>query len=137
MKDLNQKRFIVAGGTGMGAAIAVRLVRQGSRIVVGDINRAGLDSLLPQLTGEAGRGVVVPFDLADETSIGPLVQRCVDEYGGIDGLAITAADLSKATLEGFTVEERKKVYGGNAAKVYNIARQLFKRAFEGQYAFAR
>jgi NAD(P)-dependent dehydrogenase (short-subunit alcohol dehydrogenase family) len=98
MKDLNGKRFIIAGGTGMGAALAVRLVRQGSRIVVGDINRAGLDSLAPQMTGESGKGVVFPFDLADEASIGPLVQRCVDEYGGIDGLAITAADLSKATL---------------------------------------
>jgi NAD(P)-dependent dehydrogenase (short-subunit alcohol dehydrogenase family) len=97
MKDLNGKRFIIAGSTGMGAALAVRLVGQGSRLVVGDVNRAGLDALLPQLTG-SGKGVVFPFDLADETSVGPLVQRCVDEYGGIDGLAITAADLSKATL---------------------------------------
>jgi NAD(P)-dependent dehydrogenase (short-subunit alcohol dehydrogenase family) len=38
------------------------------------------------------------FDLADDESIKRLVQRGMDEFGGIDGLAIPAADLSKETM---------------------------------------
>jgi len=98
MKDLKGKRIIVCGGTGMGAALAVRLVADGSRVVVGDVNQAGLDALAAEFKGKPGEGITFHYDLADHASIERLVQRCVDAYGGIDGLAITAADLSKATL---------------------------------------
>jgi NAD(P)-dependent dehydrogenase (short-subunit alcohol dehydrogenase family) len=99
MKGLMEKRIIIGGGaTGFGAALAARLSAEGSCLVVGDINEAGLKTLLPKLVALGGRAVSFVFDLADEASIGRLAQRCVDEYGGIDGLVITGADLSKATL---------------------------------------
>jgi NAD(P)-dependent dehydrogenase (short-subunit alcohol dehydrogenase family) len=99
MKGLKDKRIIIGGAaTGFGAALAARLVAERARLVVGDINETGLNALLPKLIALGGRAVAVVFDLADEASIGKLAQRCVDEYGGIDGLVITGADLSKATL---------------------------------------
>jgi NAD(P)-dependent dehydrogenase (short-subunit alcohol dehydrogenase family) len=99
MKGLKGKRYIIGGGgTGMGASLARRLVQEGASVCIGDINEAALEKILPELRRSAGNAITVKFDLADEASIGGLVQKCVDAFGGVDGLAIPGADLSDATL---------------------------------------
>jgi NAD(P)-dependent dehydrogenase (short-subunit alcohol dehydrogenase family) len=99
MRGLKGKRFIIGGGaTGMGAALALRLTQEGANVCVGDVNEAGLKKLLPELQKGSGKGMVVTFDLADDASISALVQKCVEAFGGLDGVAIPGADLSKATM---------------------------------------
>jgi NAD(P)-dependent dehydrogenase (short-subunit alcohol dehydrogenase family) len=99
MRGLKGKRFIIGGGgTGMGAALAQRLMDEGASVCVGDVNEPALKKLLPDLTRTGGKAIAVPFDLADEPSIKNLVQKCVDAFGGVDGLAVPGADLSAATL---------------------------------------
>lgn len=99
MRGLKGKRYIIGGGgTGMGAALAKRLVAEGASVCVGDVNEAALKKILPELINAGGKAIVVKFDLADEASIQALVQACVDAFGGVDGLAIPGADLSDATL---------------------------------------
>jgi NAD(P)-dependent dehydrogenase (short-subunit alcohol dehydrogenase family) len=96
---LKGKRIIIGGGaTGMGAALATRLVNEGACVVVGDINESALEKSVADLVATGGKAIAVTFDLADDGSIVRLVQRCVDEFGGVDGLAITGADLSAATI---------------------------------------
>jgi NAD(P)-dependent dehydrogenase (short-subunit alcohol dehydrogenase family) len=99
MRGLKDKRIIIGGGgTGIGAALAARLVAEGAKVVVGDVNEPALKSSVARLTANGGKALGVVFDLADEASIGRLVKRCVEEFGGVDGLAIPGADLSAATL---------------------------------------
>jgi NAD(P)-dependent dehydrogenase (short-subunit alcohol dehydrogenase family) len=99
MQDLVGKRIIIGGGaTGIGAGLAGHLVDLGANVIVGDINEAGLKTLQPQLQGKTGKAVPMVFDLSDDGSIERLVQRCLDEFGGIDGLAIPGADLSHGNL---------------------------------------
>jgi NAD(P)-dependent dehydrogenase (short-subunit alcohol dehydrogenase family) len=99
MRGLKGKRFIVGGGaTGIGAALAIRLTEEGANVCVGDINEAGMAKLLPKLQKNSGKGITKAFDLADDASIAALVQHAVDAFGGLDGVAITGADLSSATM---------------------------------------
>jgi NAD(P)-dependent dehydrogenase (short-subunit alcohol dehydrogenase family) len=99
MRGLKGKRIIVGGGaTGIGAALALRLAEEGAHVCVGDVNADALKTLLPQLQKHDAKAMVVTFDLADDASIEALVKRAVDAFGGLDGLAITGADLSHATL---------------------------------------
>ncbi len=100
MQDLAGKRIIIGGGaTGMGAALAIRLVKLGAKVIVGDRNAEGLKALEPELAEGPGQAITMAFDLMDDASIEALVQRCVDEFGGVDGLAIPAADTSPATMQ--------------------------------------
>jgi NAD(P)-dependent dehydrogenase (short-subunit alcohol dehydrogenase family) len=95
MQGLKDKRIIIGGGaTGIGSALAARLAAEGSRLVLGDINEAGLHATAAPLLANGAEIQMIPFDLADDKSIAALVQLCVDTFGGIDGLAIPAADLS-------------------------------------------
>jgi len=98
MKGLKGKRIVVGGGaTGIGASCVTRLVEEGAHVVVGDLNEAGLKKLAADLAGK-GKLITVPFDLSDEASINGLVERAARELGGIDGVVIPAADLSKENL---------------------------------------
>ena len=56
MRGLRGKRVIIGGGaTGMGAALATRLVAEGASVCVGDVNEPALNRLLPQLETNGGK----------------------------------------------------------------------------------
>jgi NAD(P)-dependent dehydrogenase (short-subunit alcohol dehydrogenase family) len=67
MKGLKDKGIIVGGGaTGIGAALAVRLVREGARVVVGGINFPALEACVARRGGAGGNVIDILSDLADE-----------------------------------------------------------------------
>jgi NAD(P)-dependent dehydrogenase (short-subunit alcohol dehydrogenase family) len=99
MRGLKDKVFLIAGGaTGIGAATAKRLAREGASVAIGDINVAGATATAEQITQSGGRAVAVEFDLADMHSVQDLVDRTIEEFGGIHGLHNVGADLSDHNL---------------------------------------
>lgn len=99
MKGLESKRIVVAGGAGgIGAAVCFRLAAEGARVIVGDINAAGAMATVDLIREAGGEAQAIHFDLADEESTNALIRAAVVNYGGIDGLANVAADLSPATM---------------------------------------
>lgn len=99
MKGLQGKRIVIAGGaTGIGAATAERLAEEGASVVVGDVNLDGAQTTVKRIAEAGGTAFAVEFDLADEHSIQALVDRAVDELGGVDGLYNVGADLSAGNL---------------------------------------
>lgn len=100
MRGLTGKRIVVASGaTGIGAATAERLAAEGARLVVGDINDAGLAQTLERIRRARGTAHAAHYDLADADSTAALISACVARYGGIDGLANIGADVGTATLK--------------------------------------
>jgi NAD(P)-dependent dehydrogenase (short-subunit alcohol dehydrogenase family) len=100
MRGLAGKRIVVASGaTGIGAATAERLADEGAKLIVGDINDAGLAETVGRIRKAGGTARPVHYDLADAASIAALIGTCVAEYGGIDGLANIGADVGTATLK--------------------------------------
>lgn len=96
MRGLKDKRYVIGGGaTGLGAALARRLVEEGARVMVGDINAAGLAALAASTNGAL---LTETADLSESEPVERLIARAAKEFGGIDGLGITVADLSKNTM---------------------------------------
>jgi len=96
MRGLKDKRYVIGGGaTGLGAALARRLVEEGARVMVGDINAAGLEALAASTNGAI---LTEAADLSEPEPVDRLIARAAKDLGGIDGLAITVADLSKNTM---------------------------------------
>lgn len=99
---LDGKVAVVSGGTsGMGAAAARGLAAEGARVVIG-----GRDQSRGETVAGDCRGVFQPTDVTRVADCRALVQRAVDEFGGIDVLVNSAGILPlgpvlDVTEEGF------------------------------------
>lgn len=94
MRGLEDKIFIVAGGgSGIGAATALRLAEEGAAVVVGDLRREAAERTAGEVAAAGGRARAVQFDIASEDSVRALVAAAVETFGGLDGMHVNAADL--------------------------------------------
>lgn len=96
MRGLEGKVAIVTGGAGrIGRAVVARLVSEGVRVAVADIDGAAAEAVAAE-QGDAAVGIA--FDAADEPSIVNLVARTVDRFGGLDILHNNAAFVNLGDL---------------------------------------
>ncbi|MGB1140756.1 MAG: SDR family NAD(P)-dependent oxidoreductase, partial [Halioglobus sp.] len=99
MKNLAGKCVLVCGGaTGIGAATVRRLLAEGARVGLGDLNLEGAQALASELSAE-GDVVAWQYDQADETSINALVENATAHFGTLDGLFANVADIGAVVEE--------------------------------------
>lgn len=83
-----QVAIVTGGASGIGEATCRRLVAEGARVVIADVNADAAQTLAGQLGTSAS---AVAFDAADVASVQRLVQGTVDRYGRLDVLHNNAA----------------------------------------------
>ena len=83
MGELDGKVAVITGaGSGMGKASARIFVREGARVVVGDVSGAEKDT-----AAELGDAAVpFPCDVSDEDEVAAMIEAAVREFGQIDVL---------------------------------------------------
>jgi NAD(P)-dependent dehydrogenase (short-subunit alcohol dehydrogenase family) len=99
VRGLTDKVAVVAGGgSGIGAATAVRLAEEGAQVVVGDLVAENAESVAAAIRKDGGRAVSAHFDISVDDSVAALCAVAVDEFGGLDLMHANAADLSEAAI---------------------------------------
>lgn len=119
---LSGKRAIVTGAaSGIGAAVATRFVEEDASVVLADIDVEGAREVADSLDGET---MVVETDVSDSSSVDALVEKTVEEFGGLDVLVNNAGvgvfghvpDLSNDDWEtAVGVDLNSVFYGSRAA----------------------
>ncbi|TVT38810.1 SDR family oxidoreductase [Amycolatopsis rhizosphaerae] len=88
---LKDRAVVVTGaGRGLGEAFAVHLAQAGARVVVNDIDAGLAESAAENIRRYGGQAVASGHDVADPEQAQALVDLCVGEFGGIDGLVNNA-----------------------------------------------
>jgi 3-oxoacyl-[acyl-carrier protein] reductase len=85
--DLAGRVAVITGGTsGIGLGVAARFQREGAKVVLWDVNEAGLDSALSEL------GVVMAsrVDVSDESAVSEAARAVADMFGRADILVNSA-----------------------------------------------
>ena len=93
--DLDGKSIVVAGAAGgLGSVLTRALAERGARLVLGDIDEAGLARLSASWPKDKSRPSVhfMPFDIRDEAATEALVRKATDAFGAVDG-ALNAAGV--------------------------------------------
>lgn len=116
------KRALITGGdSGIGRAVALAFAREGADVVLSYLAEEERDAQeTARLVREAGRRVVTaPGDIRDEAHCSALVQRTVDELGGLDILVNNAAyQMAQPSIADITSEQFDRVLKTNVYAMF-------------------
>jgi NAD(P)-dependent dehydrogenase (short-subunit alcohol dehydrogenase family) len=99
MRGLDGKVVVVAGGgSGIGAATAVRLADEGASVVVGDLDAANAEAVAAGIRAAGRSAVSAPFDISVDESVAALIDAALEQFGGLDALHANAADMTAAAI---------------------------------------
>ena len=131
--------LITGGGGGIGRAIAARLLRDGSCVVLADRDEAALGEANDGLVAEFGRDRVrsTLMDVTDETAVAAGFAFAARECGGVDILVANAGIASAAAIEDTTLEIWRRNHGVLAEGYFLVSRQAFPllKDFGGSIVF--
>ncbi len=91
---LTGKKAIITGGdSGIGKAVALAFAREGADVLISYLSEEEADAQeTVEIVEAAGRTAVkMPGDIQDEAQCQAIIQKAVDEFGGIDVLVNNAA----------------------------------------------
>jgi hypothetical protein len=90
--DLKGSRCLVTGaGRGAGWGIALALAEQGADVAVCDLDLESAEATAGQVADHGVRSLAMKTDVASESEVNAMVDRTVEEFGGIDVLVNTVA----------------------------------------------
>ena len=116
---LEQKRIIITGaGSGIGRATSKLAAGYGAHVVCVDLTD-GVEETVTEITQAGGTAIAVQADVSDEASVISFVEKCVSEFGGIDGIYANAgvSGGGKSVTE-LTVEDWHRTLGVNTIGVF-------------------
>lgn len=98
---------------GNGRAVSLLFAREGAQLACVDISREAVENTVAQVTQEGGKAVAAVADVSEGELIGPLVQKCAETLGGLDGLVLNVGISSALPLGRQTVADWDREYAVN------------------------
>lgn len=102
--------LITGAARGIGRAIAERYVREGARVVIGDLNEAGAQATAAEI-GEGAAGL--HMDVTRQESIDAAIEGTVSRFGSLDILVNNAGIFDLAPIGEITRESYRRVFAVN------------------------
>lgn len=119
-QELSGKVAIVTGATsGIGAATAVSLARDGARVVLAGRREREGGEVVAQITKAGGQAIFQRTDVTKEADIAALVAKAVTQFGRLD-IAVNNAGIEGATgipVHQQTAENFHEIMNANALGV--------------------
>ena len=106
MGKLNDKiALITGGGSGIGAATARKMARDGAKIVIADVNLEGAEAVAKEIIDTGGEAIAVVLNVADENSWNDAVAKTKETFGGLHivfnnaGIGGTTVTMQEESME--------------------------------------
>ena len=134
----DQSAIVTGASSGIGAATARALARDGANVALAARRSGRLQELAGELEGEFGADVaVVPTDVTDEAAVEALVETTVERFGGLDLLVNNAGLAQGSSVEEMTTEQYRTMMSVNCDGMFYATRAALPhlRATEGTLVF--
>lgn len=127
MLDFHGQVVVVTGSgspKGIGRTIAYTFGRQGAKVVLCDINQAGLDANVKEMQELGYEAVGFAANLCEKASVDELVKKVLDQYGRIDVLVNNAGISQKVTVADMTLDDMKQIFNINMFGLFLITQAV-------------
>src|SRR5260221_12309436 len=97
--------IVTAGASGMGRAGALRFAREGAAVGVADIDEAGVNAVVAEITTVGGRAIALAGDLRQDAFAREIVRRTANAFGGLDFVWNHVGHPGPAAIEGLDMAD--------------------------------
>ncbi|MBV8862829.1 MAG: SDR family oxidoreductase [Mycobacterium sp.] len=126
---LSGKKAVITGGdSGIGRAVAIAFAREGADVLISYLNEDEDAQEVARFVEDAGQKcVLVPGDLSDPAHCRTVIERAVQEFGGIDVLVNNAGyQMTHQTLDEISDEEWDYTFRVNVGAYFYLAKAAVK-----------
>jgi glucose 1-dehydrogenase len=129
MSSLAGRVAIVTGSSsGIGQSIAVRLAREGAKVVVNYAgHHEGADETLRLVEGAGAKGIIVQADVSKLEAVRDLVERTWKELGSADILVNNAGMEKKSDFLDVSEEDYEHILGVNLKGPFFLTQAFVRR----------
>lgn len=127
MLDFTNQVVLVTGAgspKGIGRTIAKTFARQGAKLVICDINEAGVNANVEELKSMGCQAMGFVANLCDKDSVDKMVEAVVKEYGRIDVLVNNAGISQKVTVADMTLADMTRIFNVNMFGLFLITQAV-------------
>ena len=111
---LKDRVAIVTGAArGIGRAVAWIFVREGAKVILADLEKAGLEALQEEVRKRGGEALAVPCDVSKASEVKEMVEKVLRIFSRIDILVNNAGIIRRGTIESVTEEDWDRVIAVN------------------------
>ena len=126
MRFQDQVAIITGGAKGIGRAVALAFIREGARVALVDVDKAGLAALWEEIEKRGGQALPVPCDISMSSDVKEMVDQVLKTFGRIDVLVNNAGIIRRGTIETVTEEEWDRVIAINLKGTFNCCRAVIE-----------
>ncbi len=117
-----QTAVVTGGAQGLGYAIAARLVAEGARVVLGDLDLDATETAATALGGD-GVAIAVRCDVTSGDDVEALISAAVERFGGLDIMVNNAGITRDATMRKMTEGQFDQVIAVHLKGTWNGLRK--------------
>lgn len=122
MKFANKIAYVTGASSGIGRGVALRLAREGAKVVFMGRNRADLDSALAEGGAKCG---VVEMDVSNASSVNELLPAVIADHGSPDIVVHAAGITVLGALDQLTEADWDRQMDTNLKSIYLLNRHFW------------
>jgi 3-oxoacyl-[acyl-carrier protein] reductase len=123
MRNLEGKVALVSGsGRGIGRAIALKLAREGAKVVVNDLDTVPGDAVVEEIKAAGGEAIAVNGDVAAPGFADRFVRAAIDRLGGLDIIVNNAGYTWDSTIQKMSDEQFQAMLDVHLVAPFRILR---------------
>ena len=101
----NQVAVVTGGARGLGQAISYRLAGEGAKLVIGDIDKLGLEATATKIGNGGGEVITLVGDITEEETASKLIKSAITHFGQIDILVNNVGGSRNSKIWQMPVED--------------------------------
>ena len=101
----NQVAVVTGAARGLGQAISYRLAGEGAKLVIGDIDKLGLEATATKIGNGGGEVITLVGDITEEETASKLIKSAITHFGQIDILVNNVGGSRNSKIWQMPVED--------------------------------